>query len=64
MAYTATKQRPAMKQTSKPDKQRVRDYMQQRQAEQKPPPTPDEVRRQMGWDLMEAERKHKGGRDD
>ena len=53
-----------MKQTSKPDKQRVRDYMQQRQAEQKPPPTPDEVRRQMGWDLMEAERKHKGGRDD
>jgi hypothetical protein len=31
--------------------------MQQRQVEHKPPPTPEEVRRQLGWELL-AKAKH------
>jgi phosphoribosylaminoimidazole-succinocarboxamide synthase len=45
-----------MTQTSKPDKQQVRNYMAQRQAEHKPPPTPEQIREELGWKLVEAER--------
>lgn len=45
-----------MTQTSKPTNEEVRSWMQKRQAEQVPPPAPDEVRRQLGWHLVEAER--------
>lgn len=40
-----------------PTKQQVRQYMQHRVAEHKPPPPPDEIRRQIGWELAEAARK-------
>ncbi|MBD8531521.1 MULTISPECIES: hypothetical protein [unclassified Massilia] len=45
-----------MPQTSKPTNEQVRNWMQQRQADRSPPPTPDEIRRQLGWNLVEAER--------
>lgn len=35
-----------------PSPQQVRDWMKQRQAEQKPPPTPEEIRRELGWELV------------
>jgi hypothetical protein len=35
-----------------PTKEQIRDWMQQRQAEKKPPPTPAQVREQLGWHLI------------
>lgn len=45
-----------MTQTSKPEAQAVRDWMQQRQLDRTPPPAPEEIRRQLGWGLVEAQR--------
>lgn len=45
-----------MTQTSKPDRQQVRSWMQQRQAERKPPPAPEQIRRELGWQMVEAGR--------
>jgi hypothetical protein len=45
-----------MAQTNHPSKELVRNWLFQRQAEHQPPPTMDEVRRQLGWELVEAER--------
>ena len=45
-----------MKQTSKPDRQVVRSWMHQRQEENRPPPSLEEIRRQLGWHLVEAGR--------
>jgi hypothetical protein len=45
-----------------PSKQQVRDYMEGRQREHKPPPDQKDIRRQMGWDLIEMERKDQAGR--
>ncbi|WP_166897723.1 MULTISPECIES: hypothetical protein [Massilia] len=42
-----------MTHTTKPDKRKVRASMDQRtHAEHEPPPTPDEIRRQLGWALI------------
>lgn len=35
-----------------PTQQQVRDWMTQRQVDHTPPPTPEEVRRQLGWNLV------------
>lgn len=35
-----------------PPKQAVRDYLQERAAQKTPPPSIEEVRRQLGWGLM------------
>jgi hypothetical protein len=48
-----------MTQTSKPSNQQVRNWMQQRQAARTPPPAPEEIRTQLGWRLIEAEREAK-----
>jgi hypothetical protein len=32
-----------------PSKEQVRAYMHQRESARRPPPTPDEIRRQLGW---------------
>ena len=37
-----------------PNKQQVRDWMDHRTAEHKPPPSQAEIRRQLGWDLLES----------
>lgn len=44
-----------MPQTSKPSHQQVREWMQQRQMLRTPPPSPEEVRRELGWVLIQAE---------
>jgi phosphoribosylaminoimidazole-succinocarboxamide synthase len=46
-----------MPQTTQPSKDAVRNWMQQRRAERSPPPTPERVREELGWRLVEAERK-------
>lgn len=38
--------------TTKPSPQQVRDYMQQRREARTPPPAPEEIRRQLGWELI------------
>ena len=43
-----------------PTKQQVREYLERRQTEHKPPPTLNEIRKQLGWNLSEAAR-HKNG---
>jgi hypothetical protein len=45
-----------MAQTSKPTPQAVRTWMHQRQADRSPPPSPEQVRMELGWKLVEAER--------
>ncbi|WP_323142762.1 hypothetical protein [Massilia phyllosphaerae] len=45
-----------MQQTTKPSNQQVRSWMQQRQEQNGPPPSPEEIRRQLGWRMVEAER--------
>lgn len=42
-----------MTKTTKPLKERVRDYMDRRtHAEEDPPPTPEDIRRELGWYLI------------
>jgi hypothetical protein len=38
--------------TSHPPKQLVRAYLERRVKEHKPPPTPEEIRRQLGWGML------------
>lgn len=37
-----------------PTKEQVRAYMHKREAERRPPPMPDEIRRQLGWTSVPA----------
>lgn len=46
-----------MTQTTHPSKQLVRDFMDARTRSTEPPPTPEEIRRQMGWHLIPANRR-------
>jgi hypothetical protein len=39
----------AMRHITHPSKEQVRAYMLQRKAEHRPPPAPDQIRRQLGW---------------
>ena len=48
--------------TSKPSKEQVREYMARRQAQHQPPPSCQEIRRQLGWELVEAEREESSRR--
>ncbi|SEN31489.1 hypothetical protein SAMN05428959_1011139 [Duganella sp. CF517] len=41
-----------MASTTHPTKQLVRDYMDARTRSDDPPPTSDEIRRQLGWDML------------
>ena len=45
-----------MVKTMKPTKEQIREYMGRRQAEHKPPPSREEICRQLGWELIEMER--------
>lgn len=45
-----------MTQTTKPDRAKVREYFEHRAHDPDPPPSPEEIRRQLGWALIEAER--------
>jgi hypothetical protein len=46
-----------MTQITHPSKHAVRAYLERRTHEVKPPPTPEEIRRQLGWGLMGFEQK-------
>jgi hypothetical protein len=37
---------------SHPPKHLVREYLERRSREHKPPPTPEEIRRQLGWEML------------
>jgi len=39
-----------------PDKHVVRGYMDRRSHERTPPPTPEEIRRQLGWGVVDDKR--------
>jgi len=52
-----------MTQTTHPSKHLVRAYLERRAQEIKPPPTPEEIRRQLGWGLMAFEQKIGNGRN-
>lgn len=41
-----------------PTKEQVRAYMARREGARRPPPTPDEIRRQLGWRLVRADSEH------
>jgi hypothetical protein len=41
-----------MSQTTHPSKHLVRAWLERRAQDVKPPPTPEEIRRQLGWGLM------------
>lgn len=45
-----------MTQTTHPTKEQVRDYMERRTHAAEPPPDMVEVRRQLGWAIIAAER--------
>jgi hypothetical protein len=46
-----------MSQTTHPSKQQVRAWLERRVQDLKPPPAPEEIRRQLGWGLMLLEPK-------
>lgn len=41
-----------MASTTHPSKQLVRTWLERRSHDGKPPPPPDEIRRQLGWELV------------
>lgn len=41
-----------MTQTTKPTHQQVRQYGQRRREAKTPPPTPEQIRRELGWQLV------------
>jgi hypothetical protein len=41
-----------MSTTTKPTKQQLRAYLYERQRATTPPPTPEEIRRQLGWAMV------------
>lgn len=45
-----------MNNLKQPTKEQVRQYMEQRQSAQSPPPPIEEIRRQLGWGLVETAR--------
>jgi hypothetical protein len=46
-----------------PSKHVVREYLERRARDPKPPPTPEEIRRQLGWGLMLSDFKLAPSRD-
>jgi hypothetical protein len=44
-----------MTQQTQPTKEQVRHYMESRQTQQCPPPSIPEIRRQLGWGLMQMQ---------
>ncbi len=40
----------------KPTKEQVREWSKERQKDHKPPPDPKQIRKELGWDLIQAER--------
>jgi glycosyltransferase A (GT-A) superfamily protein (DUF2064 family) len=45
-----------MDQTRQPSKQAVREWLQARLAVRSPPPDPQQIRRELGWEMVRQER--------
>lgn len=45
--------------TTRPSNQQVRDFMARRRTAGTPPPTPEQIRTELGWKLIQAERGRK-----
>jgi len=41
-----------MTQANRPSKYLIREYLERRAHDSKPPPTPEEIRRQLGWGMQ------------
>jgi len=50
-----------MSQTTHPSKHLVRAYLERRTRDVKPPPKPEEIRRQLGWGMLMFEAKLSNG---
>jgi hypothetical protein len=55
---TDFQQEAAMATATKPTKFEVRSWMQQRQSTPTPPPSPDQIRRELGWNLIPSNTPH------
>lgn len=53
-----------MTDTTHPPRHLVREYLEQRTHSEDPPPTPEEIRRQLGWNIIEAEREAQADSDE
>lgn len=47
-------------QSNHPSKEAVREYLERRNHDVAPPPTPEEIRRQLGWGLVMFEQQYDG----
>ena len=45
-----------MDQKKQPSKEDVRQWLQNKLAERRPPPDPAQIRRELGWDMVKVER--------
>ncbi|CDG82210.1 hypothetical protein [Janthinobacterium agaricidamnosum] len=45
-----------MEQPKQPSKEIVRRWLQSELEQRRPPPSPDQIRRELGWDLVKLER--------
>lgn len=46
-----------MTQTTHPPKERVREYLERHRAEKTPPISPEQARRELGWQMIKDEKK-------
>lgn len=46
-----------MTKTTHPPKEQVRAWSVRRRTERTPPPSPDQIRRELGWDLVRQEKR-------
>lgn len=46
-----------MDQKKQPSKESVRQWLQTQIAERRPPPDAEQIRRELGWDMLKLERK-------
>jgi hypothetical protein len=53
-----------MTKTTQPPKESVREYFDRRTHSEDPPPTSEEIRRQLGWALIQAEREAQADSDE
>lgn len=47
--------RDAVEHVKQPSKEVVRQWLQKKLAERRPPPDPQQIRRELGWDLVKAD---------
>ncbi|WP_175048123.1 hypothetical protein [Duganella vulcania] len=51
-----------MNQNKQPSKESVRQWLQTQIAGRRPPPDAQQIRRELGWDMLKMERKERGER--